>query len=331
MKRYEFIDLAKGIGILLVILGHITLTPNFLRIWLYTFHIPLFFFLSGYVFSGNSDFKSFILKKIKSLLIPYLFFGLVLVLIQIWQSEPLNILNILVGFLNLITQKKYLTVWFLSCIFIVNIIMWCIIRFTKGDLYKSLLMSLVIYLIGAFYNFKIGSNLPWNINSAFMMTIFFWSGYSLKCINIENLIMKIKKFFLVIPVLFFINGVLGVINYIIMSHEIVDVYYNRYGNYIIYLFAALSGTLGIFLLAYYTRSKFYIIRYIGQNSLTYYALHQGIALPIVMSIVNQLNFNIRNIFIKLCLAIIICCGVLIIIYPINFILNKTPFKKAIGK
>ena len=47
--RLEWIDKAKGIGIILVILGHTICPPN-IKFWLYSFHMPLFFFLSGYVF-----------------------------------------------------------------------------------------------------------------------------------------------------------------------------------------------------------------------------------------------------------------------------------------
>ena len=43
--RIGWVDTAKGIGLLLVIIGHlpIPLVP----VWIYTFHMPLFFFLSG--------------------------------------------------------------------------------------------------------------------------------------------------------------------------------------------------------------------------------------------------------------------------------------------
>ena len=41
-KRIGWIDIAKGYGILLVILGH--LNVGLLGKWIYTFHMPLFFF-----------------------------------------------------------------------------------------------------------------------------------------------------------------------------------------------------------------------------------------------------------------------------------------------
>lgn len=46
-KRIEWIDISKGLGMLLVIAGH-TIALKYSSI-LYTFHMPLFFFLSGLV------------------------------------------------------------------------------------------------------------------------------------------------------------------------------------------------------------------------------------------------------------------------------------------
>ena len=48
-KRVEWVDIAKGYGILLVIIGHLPI-PWIISRSLYSFHLPLFFFLSGYFF-----------------------------------------------------------------------------------------------------------------------------------------------------------------------------------------------------------------------------------------------------------------------------------------
>ena len=50
-KRIGYIDMAKGLAIILVIIGHISFTPSMGKTILYLFHIPLFFFLSGFTFS----------------------------------------------------------------------------------------------------------------------------------------------------------------------------------------------------------------------------------------------------------------------------------------
>lgn len=88
-SRIKFIDLARGIGIILVVFGH-AIVPEirnsnsiFMNIYkyIYIFHMPLFFFISGYVFEINkgrySDIKLFIKKKAKSLLLPYISFSII--------------------------------------------------------------------------------------------------------------------------------------------------------------------------------------------------------------------------------------------------------------
>lgn len=59
---------------LLVVLGHIGVNDNFgssyLFKWIYAFHMPLFFWISGFLFNGGSCFRKFLSKKAKRLLVP---------------------------------------------------------------------------------------------------------------------------------------------------------------------------------------------------------------------------------------------------------------------
>ncbi len=76
-NRIEWIDTAKGIGLLCVILGHLHIP--YLSAWIYTFHIPLFFFLSGCVFNGQKySFKEYFIRRFKSLIVPYFVLGAVI-------------------------------------------------------------------------------------------------------------------------------------------------------------------------------------------------------------------------------------------------------------
>ena len=60
-KRIASIDIAKGVGMLFIIWGHV-MRYGITNHWVYVFHIPLFFFLSGLVFSQEryGDFKAFL-------------------------------------------------------------------------------------------------------------------------------------------------------------------------------------------------------------------------------------------------------------------------------
>ena len=66
-SRITWLDAARGYGILLVIFAHVDY--SYLRNIIYTFHMPLFFFLSGYVFCQKESFGSFLWSKVRRLII----------------------------------------------------------------------------------------------------------------------------------------------------------------------------------------------------------------------------------------------------------------------
>lgn len=66
--RIAWIDIVRGIGIFLVIMGH-TYRSNQVLNWIVSFHMPLFFILSGWLRDCNRkafEWKTFILKKIQA-------------------------------------------------------------------------------------------------------------------------------------------------------------------------------------------------------------------------------------------------------------------------
>lgn len=84
-QRIHWIDIAKGIGIILVSFGHIR-NGDGQSVWLpaldtpiniiYLFHMPLFFFLGGLTVSSRRQFPDFLKVKAKTLLIPYYLYSL---------------------------------------------------------------------------------------------------------------------------------------------------------------------------------------------------------------------------------------------------------------
>ena len=87
-KRLKYIDIVKFLGIFLLFIEHtgnwteLGGKYNYLKIWICSFHMPLFFIIYGMVVSpkylnGFKEWKSFFYKKVKSLLIPYLIWGMI--------------------------------------------------------------------------------------------------------------------------------------------------------------------------------------------------------------------------------------------------------------
>ena len=70
-KRIEYMDIAKGIGILLMIIGHIKLEHEKIITFIYSFHMPLFFLISGYFFKYRIK-KDEIKYILKHLILPYI-------------------------------------------------------------------------------------------------------------------------------------------------------------------------------------------------------------------------------------------------------------------
>lgn len=95
-KRIEWIDIAKGISILCIIAGHMGI-DTVDRI-VFTFHVPIFFLISGYFISVETDFWSFAKKRAKGLLLPYIFTSFLLIIARI----PVGIVN---GESNLILSE----------------------------------------------------------------------------------------------------------------------------------------------------------------------------------------------------------------------------------
>lgn len=78
--RIEWIDVAKGIGIIIVLIYHCT-PDGYLKNFLWQMHMPLFAFLSGIVFKqlyaeNIANMKGFIIKRIKTIYLPFIKYSL---------------------------------------------------------------------------------------------------------------------------------------------------------------------------------------------------------------------------------------------------------------
>lgn len=77
MKRENWLDVAKGIGIILVIIGH-SGAPRAIVKFIYGFHMPLFFIIAGYLYDAEKwksrGIKSLIHKRFNNYILPYFVF-----------------------------------------------------------------------------------------------------------------------------------------------------------------------------------------------------------------------------------------------------------------
>lgn len=77
MQRENWIDWAKALGILLVVMGHSVYASKDVTSFIFVIHMPLFFFVSGYLFKTSRSWYEISISNVKTLLIPYIGFNII--------------------------------------------------------------------------------------------------------------------------------------------------------------------------------------------------------------------------------------------------------------
>lgn len=210
--RIKWIDVSKFIGIVLIFFGHM---PNIGRYFgvVFKYHIPLFFFLAGCSenFDSEKNFKNYLIKNIKKILIPYFIFAIISIIINFIIYHPTNtiklktIYSLLMGSI----RNDFIagSLWFLTCLFIMKLIFYFIKKINN----KILIMTICLFIF-AISNL-LGFTTPrlfYNIDSAFLYMVYYCIGYcGFEIIN--NLFKcdsKIKK------IIFWTVGIVLIINLI---------------------------------------------------------------------------------------------------------------------
>lgn len=277
--RIPWIDAAKGMGLLCVILGH--LHVPFVATWIYTFHMPLFFFLSGLVFSGKKyDFGTFLKKKLKSLVLPYftlggVIFGFFCIVYAVQKQPASAYLEMLRDFL---VQEHFWTVWFLACLFLVEILYYGIHHFFGKRPLIATCASGVVCIFGL-VRYRLGwGSLPWNLDVALVAQLFFHGGYLSKDLlqrwN-EKFSAKPIRRLLWIALLLVVNAATGFLC-IRMSGSSLDMSVGLYGNELLTIVSAFAGTLCVILAAQLLPLR--PLTYLGSNTMVIFAWHSRIVI-----------------------------------------------------
>lgn len=260
-KRVDYIDIIKGSVIFLVVWVH-TSHPNWVRPLLVN---SIFFFLSG-IFFKRMPFKSFLLAKVKGIIVPFLFFYVVSYIYRIieyyWDFRELASFDWLCFFdiFKFVSHLDYLFVnvplWFLICLFSTQIIYYFISYLDKR------LIAVVALLCFAFRDFS--SSIPsfFMINGACYYLCFFALGNLVGKPWIEKLKdMHFRKMSLVISMVLFaalfipIDGLSG------------WWYDTAYHVKLLMVFFVLMSVASWF------NGKLKLVRYFGENSLIILGLH----------------------------------------------------------
>lgn len=180
-KRFGELDLLKGFGILLMIMGHIPVNQHLVH-FIYIFHMPLFFLVSGFLYRDKPEsVKNIAFACSRKLLHPYAFFsimGMGLLLLETKNSvyECAQRSLIAICFFNTENMPIVGALWYLTAALFVYV---AFVFFKRKITNERVFGSIVCLLsfIGLLWPKITDCRLPWAIDVAFVGLGFYYTGF----------------------------------------------------------------------------------------------------------------------------------------------------------
>lgn len=180
-SRYKFIDIAKGMGIILVLMGHFFIYRSPVTQVIYSFHMPLFFILSGIFLKGpdvdNEGIRGvgrYVWKKTKRLGLMYvLFFVLSVAAVAVFDRKTYPLKRIIRAFLGERLRTFHMgPIWFLLALYIIVLIygFLYVCKCSKWNSWVKLILMLVL-LLGAYRLPEYMERFEWSFAPLFINVI----------------------------------------------------------------------------------------------------------------------------------------------------------------
>mgnify|MGYP003735900695 CR=1 FL=1 len=279
-NRKYFLDIAKGIGIVFVMLGHSAIGES-IASYTYIFNMPMFFFVAGYLtnLAKYQNYWQFLKSRLKGILIPYLGLSIISVIFYKFYyrmpgNDYITIQNMLKVFVLATRNQIFYNIplWFLPTLFITENIFYWIRKINRWWLELIIMFILGWYFVMAWdtlYNPK----LFWTLDNACFYLIFLALGYYVrnKFIDITKLNWWVKNamwiIMLSINLLVIVNKTW--FDKIFRNKALLN---NSMFYYISLIVLAVAGIWSILKISkIINRQK--ILEFIGRNSLTFFGLH----------------------------------------------------------
>lgn len=307
-SRISWIDVLKGIGIILVVIGHVYNNSVSFK-WLYSFHMPLFFFAAGWVYNQKPIFEN-IKRRIDTIVIPYFSLGFLgwiywAIIERRFRDSTMGLLASLVGFFR--GQYDYLDfnvhLWFLPCFFLTAIYYNILTTINKKMLFVIVGLMSIIYIIAPL------PQLPWGIDRVFKYVGFWAFGDILS--NIDS-IHKVCEYR--------IKAILGLI--LIVLNYILCYYFEDEG--IMWFIIGSVGILGMVLIAMWIDGLRLgeVLRYLGRISLVILCFHGPVYRIIVKIVSLMIHSSTDEVRMSFILVLIVVCSTLFICATVYEIINK---------
>lgn len=316
-KRMIELDYAKGIGIIAMIIGHISLNtelPHEISHYIHVWNMPLFFIVSGYLFMEvtETEFRTFLKGRARSLLVPYLVWGIFswifyVAIKYVFQKEELelavNSLQYVFGYNNVFFPISG-ALWFLTAMFFVQVMYFFLKKKVRSGIYRGLIIGFIAIVA---YLFSINENyhIPLSLDSALSALPFFALGDWAKGKKSLERLTDVKAHTLTLfLVLIGFMSILGA-----FLNDSVNIRTLTYGNPILFYLNAFISSLFILILARWIFLFVNInwLQYIGENSIVYLIFNQMI-LAVLYRVFDKISFVPEwiELFVSLAIVIMVC-------------------------
>jgi fucose 4-O-acetylase-like acetyltransferase len=329
-KRIGYIDIAKGIGILLVALAHadVSLFSPYLHQLIYSFHMPLFFFLSGYFFNPETTFWKLLNRRFNTILKPYLV-SIVLIYIASLSFTTMRFANVIERVIkSLYATGHYIDwvqLWFLPSLFVTSLFAFAFYRLVLVRIDNRYvrwliligLQAVAVYSLGTFYPFSVSVlgkhyelyGLPFSLDLVLLSGFFYILGNEIRLVSSEEAFGSLW-------VLLGTGG--GLVLLTLVFKQSVDFNTRMFESFPINTIEAILGIL--FTLAVSKQIDIRTTRvasafkYIGQASLFILIFHVPIQeywMPKILFVTNLVAFSVLSAFV---ISVLIC----LLIYRLFF-------------
>ena len=358
-SRIVYFDIAKGIGMVLVLLGHLqndtifSYSPHILKLcaWIFSFHMPLFFIISGmlicYKEENRSDIRGFIGKRFHSIMIPYFWFSLIYLFIVLYSlliTKVILLKTLLIQLWYVLGMYGMNVLWFLPALFAAEVMFVFITQRFKNQ--KSLIAIVSLLAVAIVINHlrkflpndleiyeRINEFLVTVIRPVFACSFIFIGYYLFRLIGIIKTKTNRTRLItlLSLPVLLAINILINFKNIPVDFRSLV------FNNYFFYYLSSTCGSLFIILSSILLSkirigslinkdNAFPLLKFYGVNSLVFMAVHNNssiMALSLKLAMyANQYLTRARG---YICYALVILTYLIYITLTILVINRLFPF------
>lgn len=318
--RVSWIDICRGVAILLVLYGHLFNTDN-QRYLIYAFHMPLFFFISGLVFKPPSQ-KSIIeisKKYSKQLLIPYVIFALLTYLFAFVShtAGDISFTGILYQLFGIVYGNGNdgmlgynVVLWFLPCLFITKLTFALLTRITKKGTVLSIVLG-IFAVSGALVSYFLPwVKLPFGFEVALIGITFFGAGYVVMS-NKKRVQFILKQKILLAITAILLTILAAKLNYHISGYQ-VDMRIGHIGNFFLFYLASFSGIITCMTISKIIATNAFF-EYLGRHSMVLFAWHNILFVDLENIINTVFDHSLINTINFLMPTFYVCCAISIIL------------------